>query len=336
MSEYTDNLRKSMLELGNSNDYIELCINYARKLEKSHVPIIFDKIHFLVLTELKSSQLNDFLNNRAGYYREFELIINNRKREIHAPNNILKELQKWIQLYILKPLRVSDWATAYIPGTSIIKNAAIHIGQECVVNLDLKNFFNSISAVKVHRVFRVAGYTKELATLFTKICTVNNCLPQGAPTSPYLSNLVCIKLDQELADFCQSLGIRFTRYADDMTFSGGKEIVKVLPQIYKIISKQGFLINNDKTKILNCGQRQEVTGLVVNDKVSVKKEFIRKLSQEIHFCLRFGVSNHILRTGIRKSNYKDHLFGRAYFINMVDKSLGDDLLKKLQSIDWEY
>ncbi|MFD1773879.1 reverse transcriptase family protein [Paenibacillus rhizophilus] len=336
MSEYLDSLRGKMVSTGYSTEYIELCIKYANDLENNNVPVIFDKAHFLLLTGLKTSELRNILTNKPEHYHEFELLVNYRLRNILAPNPLLKQVQKWIQVFILKPLKVSSWATAYKPGTSIIKNAKVHVKQDCVINLDLKNFFDSITSVRVHKIFRSAGYTKELATLFTQICTLEKCLPQGAPTSPYLSNLICRNLDQDLAIFCQSRAIRFTRYADDMTFSGGVEIENYIPNIRKTITKHGFVINEDKSQVLFRNQRQVVTGLVVNDKVAIKKEFIRKLSQEIHYCLRFGVSNHILNSRINKSNYKDHLFGRVYYIRMVNKPLGDILLKKLESIDWEY
>ncbi len=336
MSEYLNKLRHAMSQRGYSLDYIELCISYATNLQEKSMPVIFDIEHFCELLKIDLYTIMNISQNINEYYNEFDLVFDHKVRKISTPTIFLKQVQKWIQIFILKPVPVSKYATAYAPKSSIFKNAEMHVKQECVVNLDFKHFFESISSRDVYQLFCSFGYTKEIAGFLTNICTLDGVLPQGAPTSPYISNLICRDLDKKLGDLASVTQMNFTRYADDLTFSGKSSIINFLPQIRITIEDSGFKINENKTSIRYQHQRQEVTGLIVNHKVAIKKEFLRQLKQEVHYCLRFGAADHMQKANISYSNYKDHLFGKAYFVKIVNDELGNTLLEKLHRIRWEY
>ena len=181
------------------------------------------------------------------------------------------------------------------------------------------------------------GYTKEISFVLTKLCTYRGKLPQGSPASPYLSNIVCLKMDKRLHQLASKNGADYTRYADDITFSGDYRIQYCMPLIQRIIEDEGFYINSAKTRILYKHQRQEVTGLIVNNQmVRINKKYKRNVDQEIYYCLKYGVSSHLQRIGCEKSFYKEHLYGKVYFIKMVEPEVGNHLLNKLSEINWEY
>lgn len=233
-------------------------------------------------------------------------------------------------------IKISDYATGFVPHLSTYYNASKHVNNKCIVNIDLKDFFPSIMLERVFKVFNYYGYTKELSYMFSKICTYKDILPQGAPTSPCLSNIVCKKLDKRLGLLAKKLKCNYTRYADDITISGNNYISKYIILLENIIRDEGFTVNRDKTRIQFKDDRQVVTGLVVNDKVGVPKEIKRYLRQQIYYCKAMGVNKHIKNSEMFYSNYKEHLYGIVSYINMVDKDLGVKYFKDLNCIKWDY
>ena len=201
----------------------------------------------------------------------------------------------------------------------------------------MKDFFPSIGYKEIYRVFRYIGYTDSVSKLLTKLCTnANDVLPQGSPASPELSNLVSLKLDKRLGSLAKSIGADYTRYADDITFSGKKSIRKYESVIRKIISEEGYEINEEKYRIQYSFQRQEVTGLIVNDKVSVPQKYVAELDNAIYYCKKYGVVNHMKHIDCERGFYKEHLYGLAYFVKMVDAEKGLNYLIELNSIDWPF
>lgn len=169
-----------------------------------------------------------------------------------------------------------------------------------------------------------------------RLCTYNNELPQGAPTSPYLSNVVCLKLDKRISELAKKYGASYTRYADDITLSANTDISNIIPFVEKIVTDEGFSLNNKKTRVLYEYQRQEVTGLLVSgNRVRVDKKYIKKFKQEIYYCKKYGVADHLRHIKCDKRFYKEHMYGKAYFVNMVDANLGQRIIKDLDSIVWE-
>ena len=249
----------------------------------------------------------------------------------------LKYIQRWILDNILNKIHVSDYANGFVKNRSILTNAQNHINSECVVNIDLKDFFPTVKFEQVFRIFKYYGYTKEVSYTLSKLCTYRGILPQGSPASPAITNIICLKLDKRLSALGQKYEATFSRYADDITFSGKKAIVHLLPYAINIIRDEGFAVNLDKTHTSFKHQRQEVTGLIVNgDKVHVSQKFKKRFRQEIYYCKKYGVQSHLKHINDHHAFYKEHMYGQAYFINMVEPSLGQELLRLLDSISWEY
>lgn len=290
-------------------------------------------------TNISKKKIYLFTNMTEKYYKKFEIPKKNGDlRKIIAPTDELKKIQKCILNDILyKKFSVDNVATGFVPEKSILDNAKNHIDQNCVINLDLKDFFPNISSKKVYIMFRQVGYSVKESILLTKLCTYENKLPQGAPTSPFISNIMCKNLDKRLKGLCLKNGFMYSRYADDLTFSGNKNILFYLNKIKKIIESEGFYINTLKERIRYKNQQQSVTGLIVNGtKVSIPKKTLNYLRGQIYYCNKYGVFDNLKRQEKEfVSNYKEHLYGLAYFVKMIDKEKGIKFLNELNEIKWE-
>lgn len=277
-----------------------------------------------------------FSRNRDCLYQSFSIPKKSGgSRTIEAPVPRLKYIQAWINDKILGSFSPSVYATGFRKGFSIVNNAEKHIGKELVINLDLKDFFPSIRYRDVLPIFVYFGYKLDVAHLLTKLCTNGkNVLPQGSPASPAISNLVLLRMDKRLGKLADSLHGAYTRYADDITLSGAKSLRSVVPLVYEIISEEGYTVNPRKTRFQYSNQRQEVTGIIVNKKLSVSPKIEKELKNAIYFCGKYGVTSHMEHIQCDKSFYKEHLYGLAYFIKMIDEPKGTTYLKKLDAIIW--
>ncbi|WP_146867055.1 reverse transcriptase domain-containing protein, partial [Aliivibrio fischeri] len=171
----------------------------------------------------------------------------------------------------------------------ILSNAAPHVGAHVLLNIDLEDFFHSVPASHVYSIFQSIGYNKNISHIFTSLCTFNGRLPQGAPTSPKLSNLACQRLDSRIQGYSGPKGIMYTRYADDITLSAFNEakIRKAQPMIEEIVQDEGFTINHRKTKVCGTRKRKEVTGLVIStDSVGIGRKKYRQIRAEIYTMLK--------------------------------------------------
>ena len=320
-----------------SKEEKSLIEEYNQRLTENGVPIIYNLRHLRQLLGIrKSAQERLFGARRCESYRVFQIPKKSGGiRVIEAPSDELKKIQLWIKENILDKFNPSQYAKGFKKGVSIYDNALPHVGKELVINIDLKDFFPSIKYSEIYKIFKYIGYTDGVSKLLTKLCTNSkNVLPQGSPASPSLSNLVSLKLDKRLSRLADSIGADYTRYADDITFSGNKSIRQYTDLIYKIIHEEGYEINEDKFRLQYSFQRQEVTGLIVNTKVSVSERLISEIENAIYYCSKYGVVNHMARLKIDKGFYKEHLYGIAYFVKMIDKAKGEKYLSKLDEIEW--
>lgn len=337
-TDYLENLEQALLTAKITAQYREACLEYARQLLENNLPVIFDKQHLAMVIGMNLKDLTFFLVfDDNNFYRSIKIP---KKlggfREINVPIFDLKYLQRWILDNILNNLQPSKYATGFVRDRSIVDNANIHVGANYLLNLDLCNFFTTITFQTVFRLFYYYGYTKEVSYTLAKLCTYERKLPQGSPASPAISNLVCLKLDKRLSRLASTFSINYSRYADDITFSGLKIPKEFLPLVEMIIIEEGFKINNKKTRFAGRHQRQEITGLIINDgKPRVAKSYKRKLQQEIYYCRRFGVISHMETIGQTKRFYREHLYGKAYFIKMVEPDVGDAFLRDLDDLSWE-
>lgn len=203
-------------------------------------------------------------------------------RTIAAPAGPLKRLQRRIYERLLAGAWQHDACCGFRRGRGIVDNARRHVGQELVINVDLRDFFPTITAPRVYGVFRRLGQGHEAAVFLTSLTTREGTLPQGAPTSPALANLVCRRLDARLQGLAARLGAAYSRYADDLTFSGPAGLERALPLIREIIGSEHFTVAQEKLRLMRQGRRQEVTGLVVNEQVSVPRAVRRRLRSAVH------------------------------------------------------
>ncbi len=332
---FEDELKKRVI----SPKAHELIQIYVERLRKNNVAVIFNLRHLRKILRIKKKDQNKYFGNqKTELYRAFRIP---KKaggwREIEAPEDELKVRQTWIKENILDKVHVSSHAMGFRCNTSIYDNALPHVNKALVMNVDIKDFFPSIPYKKVFKIFVYLGYTKQVSHLLTKMCTnAKGVLPQGAPTSPVISNIVMLKLDRRLGELAKKMNCAYTRYADDITFSGSEYISSAMPLICKIINEEGFKINQKKVRFQYSNQRQEVTGLTVNKKVSLPKTKIRELENAIYYCKKYGVQEHMNRIECNRTFYKEHLYGMAYFFIMIDKEKGSTYLKKLDEIEWLY
>ena len=263
-------------------------------------------------------QMMYFSSPRRNYLHYRHHVIPKRNggvREISSPRNMLKALQTVIARMLRDIYEPSSAVTGFVPGRSVANNASKHVRKNYVYNSDLKDFFPSIDRKRVASALRRSPFCfgREAASLLSGICCAHAdlarsgndkkpedyfpmepaTLPQGAPSSPILSNIVCIRLDRRLAGLARRYEVTYSRYADDITFSSNHNVFRegysFLKEFRKIIADEGFSLNESKLRLQEKGQRQEVTGLIVNKKVNVCRKYIRSIGSILHIWERYGV-----------------------------------------------
>jgi retron-type reverse transcriptase len=284
------------------------------------------------------------------HYRRFTIPKSDgSERAIWAPSPKLKAAQRWILREILERLLVHGSAHGFLPGRSIATSASVHTDSRLLVQMDLADFFPTITFPRVRGVFRRAGYRLHISTLLALICTESpreiiehggktyyialgpRCLPQGAPTSPAITNTLCLRLDRRLTGLATKLGWRYTRYADDMTFSlpsaykDRPNIRSLLGNVHQIIAEEGFRVHTKKTRISRLGSRQQVTGLVVNGTQGPR------VPRAVRRQLRAAIHNLGQGKPLHEGETPATLAGYAAYINMTDPKLAEKLLARLQS-----
>jgi len=277
------------------------------------------------------------------------------ERLISAPMPRLKAAQAWVLHEILEKLALHTAAHGFVRGRSIVSNARPHVGHALIVNVDLKNFFPTVGYPRVKGLFASLGYSEEVATLLGLLCTEPDVeelvldgqryfvalserhLPQGAPTSPAITNLLCRRLDRRLQKMADELGFVYTRYADDLTFSAKSEDVgqaaEVLRRLRNIVAHEGFVVHPEKTRVLRRGRRQEVTGVVVNHKPGVPRDVLHRFRATLFQIEKDGPS------GKRWGACKDVLAsirGFASYVRMVDPARGTPLCARVDAILAKY
>jgi retron-type reverse transcriptase len=259
--------------------------------------------------------------------------------------------QRWVFERIVSKLAAEPAAHGFLSGRSILSNAEPHAGRALVVNLDLEGFFPSIGFPRVRKVFERLGYSPAVATILALLCT--ECprrsvvlegttyhvatgprgLPQGARTSPGLSNQVARRLDRRLSGLAARLELTYTRYADDLTFSGDEglegRVGYLLARVRHIARDEGFAVNEAKTRVQRRNAAQIVTGLVVNDRPGVRREEVRRLRAILHRARTEGLDR---QNRQNLPDFRAWLRGKIAFVRMARPDVGDRLLAELESI----
>ncbi|MBX9628488.1 MAG: reverse transcriptase family protein [Gemmataceae bacterium] len=286
-----------------------------------------------------------------------------RSRLIEMPTESLKRHQRWLLISILNRIPPHPAAHGFRTGRSVATNAGPHCGKAVVIRFDLADFFPSVSAARVRAIFRTFGYPEVVARLLTGLCTTRlpadvwnarpnpapdgsdhatwqrlnaRHLPQGAPTSPALANLVAFKLDCRLSKLAAALGADYTRYADDLTFSGGDELARGSKRLATLVAviaaEEGFALNHRKTRVMRRAGRQEVAGVVVNTRPNVRRAEYDTIKAILTNCVRHGPA------GQNRGNHPDfraHLTGRVAHVAAVNPARGRKLWAILDRVTWE-
>ena len=260
-------------------------------------------------------------NNLGKHYRKVKLPKKNGGfRTLSVPDEVLKSIQRQIAEVLLIHSPTSRYAKAYRFGSSTLRNAKHHVGKQVVLKLDILHFFDSIrySTVK-DKVFPEEIYAEPVRILLTMLCYHKDALPQGAPSSPAITNIILYEFDEQIGQWCRERGIAYTRYCDDMTFSGDFDPAEVIRYVRLELKKMGFLLNEQKTQIQRPGQQQTVTGIVVNEKLSIPADYRRKLRQELYYCRKFGIQEHLQKIGLEipENTYRMQLLGKVNYVLQV-------------------
>ena len=305
----------------------------------------------VALTELRFLCFNRAVSTVSHYQRFRIPKKTGGERLISAPMPRLKRAQYWVLDNILAHAPLHEAAHGFVPQRSILSNARNHVGKDVVINLDLKDFFPTLTYVRVKGLFEAMGYAEAVAIPLALLCTepvidemqldgdryfVANgprLLPQGAPTSPAITNLICRKLDRRLSGLAQKLGFTYSRYADDLTFSvseeGVRKIGTLLKAVHGIVEAEGFHVHPDKTRVMRKSARQEVTGLTVNKRVAVPRDLLRRFRAVLQQVEKHGPEGKHFGPG---KNVVRSLLGFGHFVAMVDPQGGKPLLQRAERL----
>jgi retron-type reverse transcriptase len=272
-------------------------------------------------------------------------------RLLSAPHESLAAAQEWILHEILEKLTFEEPAHGFIKGRSTVTNATPHLGRDVVVNLDLQDFFPSITFPRIRGLFRKLGYSPAASTVLALLCTESprrlveydgqsywvavgpRSLPQGACTSPALSNLVTRKLDRRLRGMSARAGWTYTRYADDLTLSApaGKreQVGRLIARVRHLAADEGFTLHPRKGRVQRTGGRQSVTGIVVNDKLSLPRHEVRRLRAMLHGARKAGLE---AQNREARPHFEAWLRGKLAYLAMIDRDRGLTMLRQLDGL----
>jgi RNA-directed DNA polymerase len=264
-------------------------------------------------------------------------------RTLHAPRQELKRMQRTLLDEVLAGLPVHPACHGFVQGRSTVTNAAPHVGSAVVVKLDLRDFFPTVHFRRVRGLFLQLGYPHDVAMMLARLTTHRpvtdggtvawpGILPQGAPTSPAIINLICRRMDERLAGLAARVGATYTRYADDLTFSfrTAPEIAmgRFMWWVDQICQQEGFAEHPGKRRVRRRSNQQRVTGLTVNDKVAVPRELRRRFRAILHNCRVHGIESQARE----HDNFPSYLRGFAAYLSMVDPERGKRYCAEVEAL----
>lgn len=368
--------RQNGLKQGLSENLLETAIAQSDEVIHSpyNLPSILSLKHLACRTGIDYSELRSFVNHKnPKTYKKFSIRKRSGgKRFIHIPAPNLMHIQRWLNEYVLKQIPTHSASHAFTVGSSIKKCAARHCGAKWLIKFDIEDFFGSISEIQVFRLFRNLGYQPLISFEMARLCTVPSSwpskrgqykqwrvreenkiipiysqellgyLPQGAATSPLISNLIMKKCDEKLSGIAKKYKLTYTRYSDDLSFSTRSKgfcrsnARKIIFEVYKIISKSGYMAQYRKTKIIPPGSKKIILGLNVDGaEPRLQKEYKDRIRQHLYYIEKLGIDKH-------KSNrefdsiwgLKCHLEGMINYANMIEPDYARESLQRFSKIDW--
>ena len=247
------------------------------------------------------------------------------ERILNVPNLSLKVVQKWILKEILEKIFVSEQAMAFVPHKNGLReNAERHKKNIFLLEMDITNFFGTITEQQVYTLFCNIGYNTKVAGILANLCTYDNYLPQGAVTSPYIANLVCYHMDARINGYCSRKDIVYTRYTDDLTFSSDNRMLlnKIEKFIKYIVTDEGFTINDKKTRYLSNDVKKTVTGITINDdSIHVDKKFKRDLRAQIYCSIK-----------LKDYQNNSQILGKIAYVNSIEKGFRDKIIRYITNL----
>lgn len=312
---------------------------------------------------LKNLSFLLYILPKEKQYHDFSIPKKNGgKRQISSPISSIKRYQRELADILSEYYHVKSTVHGYVKGKNIKTNAIMHCNKRWIVNIDLKDFFSSIHFGRVLGVFKSKPFefNDKVATLLAQICCFDGKLPQGAPTSPIISNYVCRNLDNNLLNYAKKNKLTYSRYADDITFSTNMSSLpenlgkisedhelRLSDELLEIITNNNFAVNSTKVHYANRNNRQEVTGLIVNKKVNIKRTYIRRIRAMLHAWQKFGLSNaaieHFNKYSIKTQipdfpdlAFKKRITGQIGFIGHIKGSNDNiyrNLYKRIKELD---
>ncbi len=294
---------------------------------------------------------------RDHYHYYWKTQGNGKKRLIEAPKSRLAEVQRQVYTGMLDAVPLHPACHGFRKRHSCYSYAEPHAGQTVVVKMDLQHFFMSIALPRMRAVFTRLGYSKPVAYQLAALCCNRTPrdiiqinpqlswrarqllyyphLPQGSPCSPVISNIIAYQLDVRLAGFAEKMGASYTRYADDLAFSGGQDFVRVVDRLPAwvafIAADEGFSINHRKTKLMKQGVRQALTGMTINCKPNSLRNDYERLKAILYNCIQKGPHSQNI---YHHAHYRAHLQGRIAYIAGLNKNRGEKLQNLFRKINW--
>lgn len=327
---------KYLTERGVSEDIIKEYLDYASNILYHKGCIIMDDTHFCLLNGIKKEVLYSMVYGTQKFYYTFNIKKHSGGlREICAPYPSLKVIQTWIYENILEQQKVNGCSHGFRNKRSIVTNAKYHLQNDCLLKIDLKDFFPSIKIEKVVQVFKEIGYSKEVAFILSRLCCLNDELPQGAPTSPCLSNIICRQMDKRLFLLAKSLGFNYTRYADDIAFSGKIIPPKFIDYVKNIIEDCGFTLNVKKTRLYKKNNNKILTGICLRDgEMRLPREKRRQYELDMYYTIKYGLDVRIKGDITNLSTYILSQLGKANFWHMIEpkNDFVNQAIPKLKSL----
>jgi RNA-directed DNA polymerase len=263
-------------------------------------------------------------------------------RIFYHPSKRLKKLLKAIDTFLLKKIKLPDSVHGARKGCSNVTNANQHVGKQFVFNTDIENFFPTIKPYNVYQLFIRLKCSHEVARVLARLCTADNHVPQGYNTSSTIANLVLSPVMRRIENLFKKRGLKPTSLVDDVTVSGDRDADIFIKTIEKIIKEAGFKVKPGKTHSFHRSRQQKVTGIVVNEKLNIDKDYFKELRVHLHICKKFGPTK-LLNRGVinrRKEKIetlyalKSNLRGRLSYIKNINPIKEEKLLNTFKTINW--
>ena len=317
--------QEQQLEIDNWNEFIHKNVKdinkqkafscYMEKLIQNNTVVILDFNHLAMLLGIKKDILASIISHTDSFYYKFEIPKRSGgTRCISAPYPVLLNAQKWIYENILSNIKVHDNAKGFIKKTSIADNAREHLNENYILKMDIADFFSSIKMNRIMSIFRNLGYTKKISYYLTSICCLRGVLPQGAVTSPCLSNIIAKRMDARITGLASHFALNYTRYADDFTLSGNILSPKIIDYIEEIVNQESLSINKKKTNLIGKNKQKIVTGISISSgQLKIPREQKREVRKNIYYVLKNGLFEHQKKIKSFDPIYVERLLGYLFF-----------------------